>query len=172
MRIGLFCRSLFIFEVSFVSIRVDGVAGRRHCRHHNTTQTWWCGSNDDPLIRDSGFAVMLQCVAACCSVLQCVAVCCSVLQCVAVWLDRDYDNESVIINTSTNNLQRYNDCECMTRAKSTLQHTATHCNTQQHTATHCNAAPGSWAPQLHSGYTVTTTRICYHQHIYCKSTLI
>jgi len=29
-------------------------------------------------------AVVLQCVAVCCSVLQCVAVCCSVLQCVAV----------------------------------------------------------------------------------------
>jgi len=29
-------------------------------------------------------AVLLQCVAVCCSVLQCVAVCCSVLQCVAV----------------------------------------------------------------------------------------
>ena len=37
-------------------------------------------------------AVVLQCVAVCCSVLQCVAVCCSVLQCVAVCCLHTQDN--------------------------------------------------------------------------------
>jgi len=40
-----------------------------------------CGHQTDKRGRNA--EVVLQCVAACCSVLQCVAVCCSVLQCVA-----------------------------------------------------------------------------------------
>ena len=53
----------------------------------------------------------LQCVAVCCSVLQCVAVCCSILQSVLVPSQFAVDNDK---NTL-----------------STLQHTATHCNSLQ-----------------------------------------
>ena len=54
---------------------------------------------------------MLQCAAVCCSVLQCVAVSCSVLQSVLVPSQFAVDNDK---NTL-----------------STLQHTATHCNSLQ-----------------------------------------
>jgi len=66
---------------------------------------------------------VLQCVAVCRSVLsltgetvECVAVCCSVLQCVAVccrlWV------------------RRWNMLHEMSHSNKTLQHTATHCNTE------------------------------------------
>jgi len=79
MCIGLFCRSLFIFEASFVSIRVDGVAGRRHCRQAHKQQPHKHASVGQTMIHSSGTQD-------------------------AQWLHRDYDYESVIVNTSTKNL--------------------------------------------------------------------
>jgi len=84
---------------------------------------------------------VLQCVAVCCSVLQCVAVCCSVLPCRALSIgacvvsligghmitSRTYCN---ILKRMAPNQRHY------TRANTkctTLQQTATYCNSLQHT---------------------------------------
>jgi len=82
----------------------------------------------------------LQYVVVWCSVLQCVAVCCSVLQCVAVCCSAFHTWETSLWAS-----------KCMSECVTSLQHTATHCNTLhsncmsecvtslQHAATHCNA---------------------------------
>ena len=71
------------------------------------------------------------------SVLQCVAVCCSVLQCVESSIKWSKSESSVALSgvrvsvaLEQSSLLLY----------STLQHTATHCNTLQHTATDTHVA--------------------------------
>ena len=80
-------------------------------------------------------------MCACCSLLQCVALCSSALQCVAVCTQ---------VQCPYNTLQYTSSRHVMTPSiadwlnffksrRSSVSHTATHCNTLQHTATHCNA---------------------------------
>ena len=90
--------------------------------------------------------LVLQCVAVCCSVLQCVAVCCSVLQ----HSRHDFERLKVLLISFTNDVEYTRRCSVLdlhhlsrtnsqTSLRSTLQHTAAHCNTLQHTATYCNS---------------------------------
>jgi len=65
--------------------------------------------------------------AVCHSVLLSVAACCRILQCVAVYCN------VVVLHTATRALHIF------LSPKSTMQHTATNCNTPQRTATHCIA---------------------------------
>jgi len=72
---------------------------------------------------------VLQCAAVCCSVMQGVAICCDVLQRVAACCREPTRRcKGTIVATLQTCVQilRY----------TTLQHTATHCNTPQHTATY------------------------------------
>jgi len=105
------------------------------------------------------YCSVLQCVAVRCSVLQCVAVCCSVLQCVTVCLKSRYNKHTTCVgcmcartpHAKTTILQCVAVCgvarvavccsvfpikiHYMLYLRTTLQHTATHCNTMQHIAT-------------------------------------
>jgi hypothetical protein len=88
------------------------------------------------------YCSVLQCAAVCCRVLPCVAVYCSVLQCVAEWVVCCYILQyvasccyalqcvTVLLCTAV----RYSVLSARAEgsgfeAHSTLQHTATHCNT-------------------------------------------
>jgi len=75
----------------------------------------------------------LQCVAKCYSVLQCVTVCCSVLQCVCT--HKGYQGSFADVQGSCVDILTCKGFVCRRSVRvgfsysSTLQHTATHCNT-------------------------------------------
>jgi len=128
--------------------------------------------------------VVLQCVAACCSVLQCVVVCCSVLQCVAVCCSglrrpltstsrTSVDGDGVltcsVLQLCCSVLQLccsvavdqsdhpHRVLQCVARVAGC---TATHCNTLQHAAACCHT-PQHTATHCNTLQHAATYRSCW-----------
>jgi len=105
-------------------------------------------------------AMMISCVAVCCSVLQCVAVCCSVLQCVAVFCSAVqcgavWCSELPLPTRGTPLHHTATHCNA-------LRHTATHCDTLQHTAKHCNTLQSADRSEGRSRYCNTLQHTTTH----------